>query len=81
MLHALHTGKVKSKKAAAKWAQQVLEPKWASMIDQARKERKGVCFGVKISQRTERSLLHETLAFMKYTVTQILEYRDIVYYP
>ena len=74
MLHSLHTGLVQSKKTAAKWAKQALDQKWIRIIDQAWEERKGVRFGEKIGQLAERNLLHETLEFMKYTVTQISKY-------
>jgi hypothetical protein len=70
MLHTLHTGTVQSKKAGAIWAKQFVEPKWISLIDQAWQEREGVRFGVKIGQRAEQKLLHETLEFMQYVVTQ-----------
>lgn len=71
MLHTLHTGTVQSKKAGREWAKQFVEPKWIQIIDQAWNEREGVRFGVKIGQRAERTLLYETLEFMKYAVTQI----------
>ncbi|HSL46831.1 MAG TPA: aminoglycoside adenylyltransferase domain-containing protein [Anaerolineales bacterium] len=71
MLHTLHTGTVQSKKAAANWAKQFVEPKWINIIDQAWNEREGVRFLVKIRQRAEQTLLYETLAFMKYAVARI----------
>ena len=70
MLHTLHTGTVRSKKAGAKWTKQFVEPKWIKIIDQAWNEREGVRFGIKIGQRADQKLLYETLEFMKYTVTQ-----------
>jgi hypothetical protein len=73
MLHTLHTGTVQSKKAGAKWAKEFVDPKWATLIDQAWNEREGVRFGVKIGQRAESSLLHETLEFIKYAVALIGE--------
>ena len=71
MLHTLHTGRVRSKKAGMDWAKQFGDPKWIKIIDQAWKEREGVRYGVKIGQRAELSLLHETLEFMKYAVAQM----------
>jgi len=71
MLHTLHTGTVQSKKAGAEWAKEFLDPKWVRLIDQAWTEREGVRFGVKIGQRAETSLIHETLDFIKYAVAQI----------
>lgn len=76
MLHALQTGTVQSKKVAAGWAKQMLDPKWIRTIDKAWEERKGVRFGVKIGQRAEPHLLQETLEFMNYTVGQIAKYED-----
>jgi predicted nucleotidyltransferase len=68
MLHTLHTGTVQSKKAGASWARQFLDPKWIHLIDQAWEEREGVRLGIKIGQRAELALLHETLEFMKYAL-------------
>lgn len=75
MLHTIHTGKVQSKKAAAKWAKQTVDPRWTRIIDQAWEERKGVRFGIKIGQRANHNLLQETLGFMKYSVSQIDKYK------
>ncbi len=71
MLHTLHTGTVQSKKAAAAWARQFVDPAWEKLIDQAWHERRGVRFGEKIGQRADPAWLHETLEFMKYTVGQM----------
>jgi predicted nucleotidyltransferase len=71
MLHTLYTGTVQSKKSGVKWAKQFVDPKWIKIIDQAWNEREGVRFGVKIGQRTESTLLSETLEFIKYAVSQI----------
>lgn len=71
MLHTLHTGTVQSKKAGMHWAKQFVDPKWVKLIDQAWDEREGVRFGIKIGQRSEVTLLYETLEFMKYAVKQI----------
>lgn len=71
MLHTLHTGTVQSKKAAARWAKQFVDPKWAKLIDQAWDEREGVRFMEKIHQRAEQTLLDETLEFLNYAVSQM----------
>ena len=71
MLHTLNTGTVQSKKAAAIWAKQFVQPKWVKIIDQAWNEREGVRFLVKIGQRAEQTILYESLEFMKYAVAQI----------
>lgn len=71
MLQTLQTGTVQSKKAAAQWAKQVVDPKWVTLIDQAWQEREGVRFLVKIRQRAEQTVLDETLEFMKYAVSQV----------
>jgi len=70
MLHTLHTGTVQSKKAGAEWAKGFVDPRWVTLIDQAWTDREGVRFGVKIGQRADISLLHETLEFIKYAVSQ-----------
>jgi Nucleotidyltransferase domain. len=71
MLHTLRTGTVQSKKAAVKWAKQFVEPEWVKIIDQAWHEREGVRFGIKIGQPADRTLLYETLEFIKHAVAQI----------
>jgi predicted nucleotidyltransferase len=71
MLYTLYTGTVQSKKAASAWARRFVDPAWVKLIDQAWQERQGVRFGEKIGQRADSTLLHETLEFMKYTVSQI----------
>jgi hypothetical protein len=71
MLHTLYTGTVQSKKSASAWAKRFVDPAWVKLIDQAWNEREGVRFGVKIGQRADSTLLHETLEFMKYTVSQM----------
>jgi hypothetical protein len=71
MLHTLQTGTVQSKKAGVTWARQFVEPRWVKIIDQAWQQREGVRFGVKIGQRAERTLLYETLEFIKYAVALI----------
>ncbi len=71
MLHTLHTGAVQSKKAGALWAKEFLDPEWIDVIDRAWKEREGVRFMLKIRQRAEQTLLDETLAFIKYAVSQM----------
>jgi predicted nucleotidyltransferase len=71
MLHTLHTGTVQSKKAGAKWAKESVDPKWVEIIEQAWNEREGVRFLIKIRQRSEQTLLHETLEFIKYAIAQI----------
>ena len=71
MLHTLHTGTVQSKKAGMQWAKQIVNPEWIKLIDQAWQDREGVRFGVKIGQQAESSLLHETLEFINYALSQI----------
>ena len=71
MLHTLHTGTVHSKKVGVEWANRFVESKWINLIDQAWHERKGVRFGIKIGQRAEQTILHETLEFIRYAITQI----------
>ncbi|HET9908717.1 MAG TPA: aminoglycoside adenylyltransferase domain-containing protein [Anaerolineales bacterium] len=71
MLHTLHTGTVQSKKAAATWAKEIVNPRWVNLIDRAWNEREGVRFGAKISQRAEAALLEETREFINYANSQI----------
>lgn len=70
MLHTLHTGEVQSKKAGAQWAQQYVAPEWRELIGRAWDDRKGVRFGVKISQKAAEKLLYQTLEFIQYAVAQ-----------
>jgi hypothetical protein len=71
MLHSLHTGTVQSKKAGMVWAREMVDPKWIPLLDQAWQEREGVRFGVKIGQRADPGLLHETLDFIKYAISRM----------
>lgn len=68
MMQTLQTGRVESKKSAARWAKGVVDARWHKMIDDAVIEREGVRFMIKIKQRAEQSVLEETLEFMKYVV-------------
>jgi hypothetical protein len=70
MLHTLHTGTVQSKKSGREWVQKVVASQWIDLIDQAREERQGVRFGVKIGQRADLALLHKTLDFIEYIILQ-----------
>jgi predicted nucleotidyltransferase len=71
MMHSLHTGTVQSKKAGKEWARDVVDPKWIPLLEQAWQEREGVRFGVKIGQRADPALLHETLDFIKYAISRM----------
>lgn len=68
MLQTLQTGKVESKKSAAKWAKGIVDARWHKLIEDAWFEREGVRHMVKIKQRAEQSVLEETLEFMRYVV-------------
>ena len=68
MLHTIHTGEVRSKKAGAEWAVKIVAPEWRGLIDQAWKDREGVRFGLKIQRRADDQWLMTTLEFMKYAI-------------
>jgi streptomycin 3"-adenylyltransferase len=70
MLHMLKTGTVQSKLAGMKWSRQILDPKWASLIQRAWEEREGVRHLIKIRQRADSQVLRETFEFIKYAVRQ-----------
>ncbi|MBA4383810.1 MAG: hypothetical protein C0410_03675 [Anaerolinea sp.] len=71
MLQTLQTGKVESKKSAAKWAKGIVDARWHKVIDDAVIEREGVRHMIKIKQRAEQSVLEETLAFMQYVIDRV----------
>lgn len=66
MLQTLKSGRVESKKSAARWAKGVVDARWHKLIDDAVIEREGVRHMVKIKQRAEQSVLDESFEFMKY---------------
>jgi len=66
MLHTFKTGLVKSKRYAAQWAEQTVDPEWHDLIRQAWTERDGVRFCVKIRQLSDRELLKRTAQFIAY---------------
>jgi len=57
---------VKSKRYAAQWAEQTVDPEWHDLIRQAWTERDGVRFCVKIRQLSDRELLKRTAQFIAY---------------
>ena len=71
LLHTLQTGTVLSKKTGMQWAKQFVDLKWAKLIDRAWHGREGVRLGIKIGQRAESTLLHETLDFINYAVSRM----------
>jgi len=66
MLHTFKTGLVESKRYAARWAEQSVDPAWHDLIRQAWTERDGVRFCVKIRQLSDRELLKRTAQFIAY---------------
>lgn len=65
VLHVLQTGIIQSKRAAAEWAKESMEPKWRTLIDRAWRDREGVRFCVKIGLRSDGALLEETVEFLQ----------------
>lgn len=66
MLYSLATGEVASKPAAARWARQALEARWAPIIDRAMMDR--VLFGQHDEEEATEGETEETLEFIRYTV-------------
>ncbi len=71
MLHTFKTGLVKSKRYAAQWAEQSVDPEWNDLIRQAWTERDGVRFCAKIRQLSDRGLLKRTAQFIAYAQNEL----------
>lgn len=66
-LYTLAHGEIASKPAAAAWARETLEPPWPALIDRALAWRN--------DSRPDDESLHETLAFVRYTIARCLNGR------
>lgn len=66
MLHTLHTGRIASKRASAKWAMDWYGHRWAGMIHQASVERPNP--SLKVQQAADPKEVEETLAFIRFAL-------------
>lgn len=71
MLHTLHTGRIGSKLAGARWAKEALDGQWAGLIDRAWDERPNP--SLKVRQPADRDDLKRTSDFIKYALGFPLE--------
>jgi predicted nucleotidyltransferase len=69
MLHTLQTGRIHSKLAGAKWAQNALDRQWANLIQRAWEARPNP--SLKVQQPADANEIESTLAFIRYTLTSI----------
>ena len=67
MLHTLHTGRIGSKLAGARWAMSALDRRWVDLIERALEERPNP--SLKIQQRADPNDFSRTLDFIKYALT------------
>ncbi|MCX5975369.1 MAG: DUF4111 domain-containing protein [Coprothermobacterota bacterium] len=67
MLHTLHTGRIGSKLAGARWAMSALDRRWVDLIERAWEERPNP--SLKIQQKADPDDLKRTLDFIKYALT------------
>jgi hypothetical protein len=68
MLQTIVTGRVESKLAAVKWAEEFVDPEWRELIRAAWVEREGVRFGDKVRQPADARVMHESARFLDYAV-------------
>jgi hypothetical protein len=66
MLHALHTGRVGSKRAGAEWAKTVLDPSWAGLIDRTWDGRPDPA--VSVRQPADPDEFERTLEFVRHVI-------------
>lgn len=66
MLHTLQTGKIKSKRAAAQWAGNALDNRWAGLIQRAWEERPNP--SLKVRQAADPDEVNRTLEFIHYSL-------------
>jgi len=67
MLHTLHTGRIGSKLAGARWAMSALDHRWVDLIERSLEERPNP--SLKIRQKADPDDLNRTLDFIKYALT------------
>ena len=67
MLHTLHTGRIESKLAGAKWAKHALDAHWTGLIEQAWAERPNPT--LKGRQPADPDQVTRTIAFVEYALT------------
>jgi hypothetical protein len=66
MLHTLHTGRIGSKPAGARWSLGALDRCWADLIERAQAERPNP--SLKIQQKADPNDLRRTLEFIEYAL-------------
>jgi hypothetical protein len=71
LLYTLDSGSIASKPAAARWAKQVLGPRWAPLITRSLAEQHS-------SGKTSESDVADTIALVEYTVDQFQRWRDSI---
>jgi hypothetical protein len=69
LLYTLHSGSVASKPAAARWAVQTLEPRWAALIERSLAEQHG-------NGETPASEVADTIALVQHTVEQFQRWKS-----
>ncbi len=68
MLHSLHTGEVRSKRAGAEWAMANLDPTWTGLIERAWDTRPHP--EVSVRQPADPGEMDRTLVFVRYIIHQ-----------
>jgi hypothetical protein len=66
MLHTLHSGRIGSKPAGARWAKGALDSRWIGLIERAERERPNP--SLKVRQAANADDLKRTLDFIKYAL-------------
>lgn len=68
MLHTLHTGRVRSKRAGAEWAVRTLDSRWAPLIERAWQERPDP--SQKVKKPADAVDLADTVRFIAYAIRE-----------
>ena len=72
MLHTLQTGRIGSKLAGAQWAKEVLDDRWAGLVERAWDERPNP--SLKVRQPADTDDAHATLDFIRYALEASQQY-------
>lgn len=72
MLQTMHTGRVESKPAAVRWAEDALDSRWAGLIQRAWDERPNP--STKVKQQADPDELKSTLEFIEYALAASGQY-------
>jgi hypothetical protein len=74
MLHTLHTGRIHSKPAGARWAKSALDKGWIGLVERACKERSDPSW--KVRRNADPEDVRRTIEFIRYALDASREYQN-----